>query len=120
MGNPVYRTYTVAGTELGPQAPINLDWLNVSQTTIAVWLESTGQYSVEGTLDDVNPPDQGGREGSAVPPRWFPLDAFPAATAASKYAWIQHPWLWLRINITAIGGNIEFKVQQAANSVVRG
>lgn len=119
MGNPVYRLYTVAG-DVGAKEPVNLDWLNVSQTTIAVWLADTGAYSVEGTLDDVNPASQGGQDGEAPAPRWFPLDAFPAGTAVSKYATIQTPFLWLRINIAALTGNIEFKVQQAANAVMRG
>ena len=116
MGNPVYRRYTVAGTVVGPQAPINMDWLPLGQATLAVWLAGAGAYSVEGTLDDVISPEDGGRVGSAVPPRWFTLTEFPVASAVAKYAAIRNPWLWVRINIESIGADIEFKVQQAVTT----
>lgn len=115
MANPIYRTYTVAGAVTGPQAPVNLDWLNVSQLGIVVWLAGAAQYSVEGTLDDVTPPAEGGHAGAANPPRWFTLDQFPVGSSASKAAFVEFPWLWLRLNIAAIGANVEFKVQQASN-----
>ncbi len=116
MANPIYRTYTVAGTVTGPQSPVNLDWLNVSQLGIAVWLVGSGTYSVEGTLDDVNPPSDGGQAGAANPARWFTLDQFPVGGSASKASFVEFPWLFVRLNIAAIGGNIEFKVQQASNT----
>lgn len=116
MANPVYRTYTVAGTITGPQLPVNLDWLNVSQMGIAVWLLGAAQYSVEGTLDDVTPAADGGQAGAANPPRWFTLDQFPVGTAVSKAAFVEFPWLFVRINLASIGANVEFKVQQASNT----
>ncbi len=116
MANPVYRTYTLAGTVTGPQAPVNLDWLNIFQLGIGVWLAGAAMYSVEGTFDDVTPVADGGQAGSANPARWFTLDQFPVGGAASKAALIEIPFLWVRINIASIGANIEFKVQQASNT----
>jgi hypothetical protein len=114
MGNPVRRFYTLAGTAVGPQVPLNLDWLPVAQTTIAVWVAATAAYSVEGTLDDLNDADQ------AATARWFTLDQFPVGTVISKYAALINPWLFLRINITALTGDVELRVQQAWNSGPRG
>jgi hypothetical protein len=115
MANPIYRTYTVVSTEVGPQSPVNLDWLNIFQLGIGVWLEGSAQYSVEGTFDDVIPPAQGGQAGAANPARWFTLDQFPVGGAASKAALVEIPFLWVRLNLAAIGANVEFKVQQASN-----
>jgi|SRR5688572_10342413 len=106
MGNPVRRSYTALDS--GPQQPINLDWLPLAQTTVAVWLEASAEYSIEVTLDDVNDPD--------VTPRWFTLEEFPVMTTASKYAAIFNPWLFLRLNIGLTTGGIELKVQQAFNT----
>lgn len=116
MGNPAYQRFTVAGTTLGPQAPVLLDWLTHGETTLAVWLAGAGAYHVEGTLDDLVPVAEGGQAGASNPARWFTLVEFPAATAASKYAGFANPWLWVRINIESIGADIEFKVQQAVSA----
>lgn len=116
MANPIYRTYTTLDS--GPQDPVNLDWLPFTSTTIAVWCDGEASYSVEGTLDDVNSPAEGGQPG-ANPPRWFPLTEFPAMTTGSKYAAIENPWLWLRLNIEMTTGNIELKIQQASD-IIRG
>lgn len=118
MANPVYRRYTTLDS--GPQTPIYLDWLPITQDTVAVWLEATAAYSVEVTLDDLIPVAEGGQDGSSSPARWFPLVEFPAGTAVSKYAAIFNPWLWLRINIESTTGAIELKVQQALNTGPRG
>lgn len=118
MGNPVYRTYAIATN--GAQAPINLDWLNVSRTGIAVFNGGTTTYTVEGTLDDIVPVAEGGQAGASLTPRWFTLAEFPVL-ATSRFASIEMPWLWIRINFAApTDGSVEFKVQQAVNNVFRG
>lgn len=104
MGNPILRAYTPLDS--GPQAAFNLDWLPIAQTTIGVFIvDGEATYSVEVTLDDVNDPD--------VTPRWFTLEEFPVGTAETKYAAIHNPWLFGRINLALITGNVELKVQQA-------
>jgi hypothetical protein len=118
MANPVYRYYTTLDS--GPQAPIPLDWLPITQDTVAVWLSADAAYSIEATLDDLNPPQQGGQVGASPTPRWFPLADFPAGTSVSKYAALFNPWMAIRINIEMTTGDIELKVQQALNTGPRG
>lgn len=107
MGNPIRRSYTPLDS--GPQEPFPLDWLPIAQTTIGVYIVDGGAtFSVEVTLDDVNDPD--------VTPRWFTLQEIPAGTAATIYAAIHNPWLFGRLNLALITGNVELKVQQAFNT----
>lgn len=104
MGNPVSRTYAVATTVVGPQLPVNLEWNALAHFTLGVFIVSgTAAYSVEGTLDDINDP--------SVTPRWFTLNEFPVSTAVTKYAAFQNPWLFVRLNVEAITGLVEMKVQ---------
>jgi hypothetical protein len=110
MGNPVRRKYTTLNE--GVQAPLNLDWLPIAQTLIAVWAAGDATYSVEATLDDINDP--------TAEPRWFTLKDFPVGTMGSKYAAIYEPWLFLRINFEIILADVELKVQQAWNNGPRG
>lgn len=93
-------------TVAGPQKPINLDFLPLSATTVALWVAGGATIAavVEVTLDDVN--------NAEVTPRWFPLDGAP--TTATGYTRFYEPWRWIRLNITSITGDVEFKVAQAA------
>jgi hypothetical protein len=93
-------------TFAGPQAPINLDFLPLSASTVALWVadDATIAAVVEVTLDDVN--------NAEVTPRWFTLDGAP--TTATGYTRFYEPWRFIRLNITSITGDVEFKVAQAA------
>lgn len=113
MSNPVLRSYDVSTVVVGPQVPINLEWLSMAQTTIGVYITSgTAAYSVEMTLEDVNDPN--------VVPKWFTHKDFPVGTAVTNYSQLQHPFTWIRINIAAITGTVEFKVQCATLNGFRG
>jgi hypothetical protein len=98
-----------ASTLPGPQAPINLDFLPLTATTVALWLAGGATIAavVEVTLDDVNDP--------RVTARWFPLDGAP--TNASGYTKFYEPWRFIRLNITSITGAAEFKLGQAAERI---
>lgn len=101
------RTQTFdATTTPGPQEAINLDYLPLTATTVALWVDSGATVAavVEVTTDDVNDP--------AVTPRWFPLQDGP--TTATAYARFFEPWRFLRLNIASITGAVELKVAQAA------
>jgi len=99
-------------TDPGPQTPINLDFMPLSATTVALWVDGGVTFTgvVEVTTDDVN--------DAAVTPRWFPLDGAP--TTASGYTKFFEPWRWIRLNIVSITGDVEFKVAQAAEQLHRG
>lgn len=99
-----------ATTPPGPQMPINLDFLPLASTTVALWVDSGATVTavVEVTTDDVNDP--------AVTPRWFPLEGSP--TTATGYTKFFEPWRWLRLNIELITGAVELKVAQAAEQLV--
>lgn len=104
MSQPVRRHYT--SLDSGPQSPVNLDFTRIAQTTFAVAvLSGTATFAVEVTLDDVNDPD--------VTPYWFPLDEIPAGTTESIYAAVHNPWLFARLNLELITGEVRFEVQQA-------
>lgn len=104
MSNPIWREY--GPLDSGPQSPFNLDFVSLTQATIGVFIvDGQCEYSIEVTLDDVNNPD--------VTPRWFTLDEFPAGTNVTKYAAIYNPWMFGRINLELITGQVELKVQQA-------
>lgn len=106
MLKPVSQKFSAA-TLPGPQAPLSLDFIPAGYSTVALWLGSgTIAAVVEVTLDDMN--------DVAVTPRWFPLDGAP--TAASGYTTFYEPWRWIRLNITSITGNAEFKVAQSVTS----
>ena len=93
-------------TAPGPQTPINLDFLPLTATTVALWVAGGATIAavVEVTTDDVNDP--------SVTPRWFPLADAP--TTGTGYTRFYEPWRWIRLNITSITGAVEFKVAQAA------
>ena len=108
MLNPVSKSYSAA-TVPGPQTPICLDYIPAGDATVALWVDpaATLVAVVEVTLDDVNEVDP-----SMV--RWFPLANAP--TSATGYTAFQNPWVWIRLNITIITGNVEFKVAQSINT----
>lgn len=95
----------------GPQTPINLDFIPIACTTVALWVDedATVEAQAEVTLDDVNNPE--------VTPRWFPLEN--GAFTTSAYTKFFEPWRWLRLNITSITGDVEFKVGQSAEQLIR-
>ncbi len=94
-----------ASTQPGPQPAINLDYLPLANTTVALWLGSGSINAVvEVTTDDVNDPD--------IIPRWFPLEN--GAFTATGYTRFWEPWRFLRLNISSITGAAELKVAQAA------
>jgi hypothetical protein len=101
-----------ATTTPGPQTPINLDFLPIAATTVALWVAGGATFTgvVEVTTDDVN--DEG------VEPRWFPLEGSP--TTGTGYTKFFEPWRWLRLNIELITGAVELKVAQAAEQLHRG
>lgn len=114
MARPVSQHYDVAAVVLGPQTPVNLDYLPNTQTTVAVALISgTASFSVEYTLDDLN-------DLSVTNPQWFTSKEIPAGTAATTYGAFWQPWLFARINIAAMTGALEFKIAQSLITGPRG
>lgn len=107
MLKPVTQRF-IAGTTPGGQPPLSLDYLPAGYGTVALWLDdgATIDAVAEVTLDDLNDP--------TVTPRWFALAGAP--TAASGYTRFYEPWRFIRLNITTITGNAEFKVAQSVTS----
>jgi hypothetical protein len=105
--NPVSQAFSAATTP-GEQEPISLNMLAMAHHVAAVFVDSgvTATFAVQVTLDDVNDP--------AVTPRWFTLTGAP--TNASGYVEFNGPWRFIRIDIDAIDGVVEFKVGQADTS----
>lgn len=107
MGNPVTQRFAVGSIVLGPQTPVNLDYLALTQTTVAVAIiTGTAAFGVEYTLDDLNDP-------AVTAPQWFASKGIPPGTAATIYDAIIQPWLFARINITAMTGTLQFQIAQA-------
>ncbi len=107
MANPVSRAYSAASVTPGPQTPINMDYIPYGTTTIAVVVVS-GQatFSVEFTLDDVN--------NASVTPRWLALTDFPEGSSDTAYSVFHGPMTYIRINLEAVTGSVEFKVAQSS------
>ena len=107
--NPISVSYNTTGAK----EPLNLDWLPFGAVTVAVVIVSgTATFGVEVTLDDVHLSD-----GTLNPNvRWIPLEDIPAGTAATIYTALYYPFQWIRLNIAAIAGAVEFKVMQASTS----
>lgn len=109
MLQPVTQRFSAAGSVPGPQIPLALDFLPFGTTTVAVVIVSgEATFSVEFTLDDVNDPE--------VTPRWLTLEDIPAATAETIYSAFYWPVQFIRLNIEALTGNLEFKVAQSHTS----
>jgi hypothetical protein len=109
MARPVRQTYDVETIVLGGQTPVSSDYIPLTATTIAVVIVTgTAEYSVEFTLDDVNDPN--------VTPRWLSFTDFPTGTTETKYAAFAYPVVFIRINIAALTGILEFKIAQAFES----
>lgn len=106
MGNPSRQNFSAATAALGPQEPKALDFLPLTSCTLAAAiLSGEAAYSVEMTLDDVNDP--------VVTPVWFTHEDFPAGTVVSAYSELFSPWLWVRINIASLTGDVSFYVSQS-------
>ena len=107
MGMPINITYdsSAPGFATGPQVPVCLDWTLVPfDARIAVYLASgTASYSVESCLDDVN---------SGAAPRWFTdpvLNQWQTASGVTSYT---SPVQFVRLNLNALSGVVEFKIVQ--------
>ena len=110
---PVYQSFNGTTVTLGPQTPISIDFLKAPiNVTVAVWITTAATYNVEFTLDDVSdpllPPD--------MVPRWFPDDNLGMAQTISQTTLITYPCRFIRVNIQALSGTLEFKVMQALSS----
>src|SRR4030095_11673454 len=104
------QTYKVATAFTGPQTPISMEAMIVSASTVAVVIvNGTATYGVEVTLDDVN--DQ------TVVPEWFPLEGMPPGTTATKYVGFVEPFAFIRINLAALTGEVQFKLLQSFNEL---
>lgn len=110
--NPVLRTYNVAQpTAIGPQAPVNLDWLPFAAVTFGIFVVSgVATYSLEFTLDYLNLDNDQANPNV----RWFTLEDLPVGTVGTKYTAIYYPLQAARLNIAAITGTVEFKVLQSS------
>lgn len=114
MARPVKQHFDVATVVLGPQAPVNLDYLPLTQTTVAVYLTTgTASFGVEYTLDDLNDP-------TVTNPQWFASKEIPAGTAATTYGAFWQPWRFVRINIAALTGTLDFYISQSFITGPRG
>lgn len=111
------QTFSSASVVIGPQEPINLENLLVSATTLAVIISDGGSaaYTVEFTLDDVNAADVPSVE--PVPVIWFTSNEFPSGSSTTKYASLDYPVQFARINISSLVGDLQFKALQSYNSV---
>lgn len=106
MGNPVSRTYSAASVVPGPQTPVNMDFIPFGTTLLGVAIvEGEASFSVEFTLDDVNDPN--------VTAFWFTLDDIPAGTNETTYASVYFPLRFVRLNLEALTGTVQFKVAQS-------
>ena len=99
----------------GPQEAINCENILVSATMIAVIVNGDALYSVEYTLDDVNAETT--TDVPPVPVVWFTSQEFPDGSSGTNYAAFYHPVQFVRINITSLVGDLQFKVLQSFNSV---
>ncbi len=106
----ITQTFTTADTFAGPQEAIAMEAMIVATTTIAgVIASGTATYGVEVTMDDVN--------DTTMTPLWFPLDGMPAGTSTTKYVGFTEPFQFVRINISAIAGELQFKMLQSFNQL---
>ena len=104
---PINITYdsSAPGFATGGQIPICLDWTQTPfNARVAVYLASgTASYSVEYALDDVN---------NGVTPRWFTdptLGQWQTASGVTSYS---SPIQFVRLNLNALSGVVEFKIVQ--------
>jgi len=106
MRNPVTQRFSAVLSVPGPQGAVNLDFLPFGTTTVAVIVVSgVAEFSVEFTLDDVN--------DATVTPRWLTLEDIPAGTSETIYSAFYWPVQFIRLNIEALTGDLEFKVAQS-------
>jgi hypothetical protein len=111
MGMPISITYDSSspGFATGPQAPVCLDWTQTPfNARCAVYIASgTASYSVEYCLDNVN---------GGASPRWFTdptLNQWQAASGVTSYS---SPLQFVRLNLNALSGVVEFKIVQGLPS----
>lgn len=88
----------------GAKAAIPLNRHGNPQYSISAVLGSTGTYTVEGTLDQLN------REG--ITPVWQDITGLIALTASTFDKIENTPLEAVRINIAAVGTTLNFKIQQ--------
>jgi hypothetical protein len=107
---PVYQFFNSSTVTLGPQAPVSIDFFKSPiNITVGVWVVNSASYSVEFTLDDIadplrDPDDVG---------RWFQVDTLEMPQYISQTYRIDFPCTFVRVNIQALTGALEFKVIQA-------
>ena len=100
------QTFSSGDITLGAQQPINVDAFPLSMTTLAaIVTDGTAKYSVEFTLDDVNADENAAQ--------WLTLTDIPVDTTGTAYASVNFPMTFVRINIVALSGAMEFKMLQA-------
>lgn len=110
MRNPAHQTFSAASVTPGPQTPLNMDYLPLGVSFLGVAIVSgSAEFSVEFTLDDIN--NLGGKD-----PFWFTLSDIAAGTNVTKYASVSFPIAFVRLNLTAITGNVQFIVAQSGTS----
>lgn len=93
-------------TTTGAKAAIPLNRWASSELSVEVDVGTTGTYTVEGTLDQVN------RAG--VTPVWFTITGMSALTADTAQNIANTPMEAIRINIAVIDSTIDFHVMQNA------
>ncbi len=106
MDGIITKTYKAPLVTPGAQEAISLDSLPFSTATLCVAITNgSATYHVEFTLDDVNNPN--------VTPVWFTFDEFPVGSSSNLYTAIYYPMPFVRLNIEALTGTVQFKIAQA-------
>lgn len=94
------KTYT--GT--GAQVAIPLNRWSRDNYSVVVSLDSTGTYTIQGTLDQINRPN--------VTPVWFDITSLVGLTADAAEKITETPLEAIRMTIAANGSSIDFHVMQ--------
>lgn len=107
MGTPVHVEKTYTGT--GEQAPIPLNRWSRPSTSLVVKLNTTGTYTVEATLTQLN-------RSTAGTPIWFELTDLVALETDITDTLKDTPLEAIRLNIAVNGSSIFFQVLQSGES----
>jgi hypothetical protein len=109
---PVYQNFDSSTVTLGPQNPISIDFLKSPiNVTLGIWVVTGATYGVEFTMDDIANPL------TPATGRWFPVPGLEMPQTVSQTLRIDFPLTFVRINIQALSGVLEFKVIQALSSI---
>lgn len=103
MGSPVF--YDVTYTTPGEKEPLPLNRWSRSNYSVVVDLITTGEYTVEGTLNRLN-------RDPEVPAVWFELSGLVGLTTDITEAIKESPLEAIRIDVMAVDSTLRFQVMQ--------